>query len=477
MIPTDLGRLIAALPFTVEEAGVIINGAKKGYLHEALLLTAIKSIRPQPIVNSIGQGVDKVNISLYYPEADTKDPQQIVVAHFAAYLYWYKHWNKTRRDAMAKHFELCTSSIDSIGTTSYLFGKCSAVHTFARDCKVAVWSDEMDQAHSEWCREHFINPSSVKAISQCIDVVMKILYRPDHEPEWLKCQPLEPAWNKQNATPKSTYDTFTCVFGERRGCQIPEILLQIQDNAIVDRRDREVQPKSKLACIHFLRGRCIFGDSCKHTHSFDAPRPVCIFISRGGCTNPSCLFSHDNEKEPVNKPEDVMVPAVHGTNEGGVASWFREYSASLLLLGKCNFKLASEKMNLPPAVSWGEDATRCHVNSVLAKVHNQISKCAWTFPCLGEATGDDNNAVMIRGFFMSVAALFQSKGYTEPVPLPWHCKQRNLASGTYSPLLSMQVSLWIGTVTLIMHLSLDIDRAFPAVQTEPSRMQGSMFFK
>lgn len=86
LVPTELGRLISALPFTVEEACIVMNGAKKGFLHEALLVTAIKSIRPQPIVNTIGS-MDHVNISLYYPEVETKDPKSVVVAHFAAYLY------------------------------------------------------------------------------------------------------------------------------------------------------------------------------------------------------------------------------------------------------------------------------------------------------------------------------------------------------------------------------------------------------
>ncbi|KAL7510443.1 hypothetical protein ACHAXN_007352 [Cyclotella atomus] len=413
LIPTDHGRLIAALPFTVEEAGVVINGAKKGYLHEALLVTAIKSIRPQPIVNTIG-GVDQVNISLYYPEVETRDPKSIVVAHFAAFIYWYKHWNKIRREAMADHFELCSSGIDSIGTASPLFGECSAAHNLARDCKVAMWSDEMDEAHSEWCREHFINPSSVKAINQCIDVVMKILYRADFEPEWLKCQPLEPAWNRYTRMPRSTYDTFASVYGEERGREITEVLIRIQENSIQDRRDRKDPKKNEMACIHFLRGSCSFGEDCHNAHSFDAPRPVCIFKSRpSGCTNPNCLFSHDDE-EPVDE-EDAMVPAIHGRYDAGALGWYRENSSSLLLLGNCNFIHALEGLNHPPAVSWGEDASRVHINSTLANLHSRIFKCAWNFPSLGEVTPDDSNTILVRGYFMSAAALFKSRQYTQSI--------------------------------------------------------------
>ena len=382
LVPTDHGQMIAALPFTVEEASIVINGAKRGYLHEALLITAIKSIRPQPIVNAIGQDLGDVNIAMYYPEVERKDPKSIVVAHFAAYMYWYKHWNHIRREAMADHFELCTSSIDCIGTASHLFGKCTASHHLARDCKVAMWSDEMDQAHSDWCREHFINPSSVKAISQCIDVVMKILYRSDHEPEWLKCQPLEPAWNKHTRVPPSTYDVFSFVYGEGQGRIISsEVLIAIQENAIIDRKDRKGPKKNELACIHFLRGRCAYGDDCKNIHSFDAPRPVCIFKSRpSGCTNPDCLFSHDEETFPA---EDTMAPAIYGKFEEGVLGWFRQHSSALLLLGGSDFQHALESLNHPPAVSWGEDATRCHMNTNLTYLHNRITRVAWNFPSMG----------------------------------------------------------------------------------------------
>ena len=412
LAPTELGRLISALPFTVEEACVVMNGAKRGYLHEALLVTAIKSIRPQPIVNTIGS-MDHVNISLYYPEVETKDPKSVVVAHFAAYLYWYKHWNTLRREAMANHFILCTSSIDNIGTASHLFGKCSTSHHLARDCHVAMWSDEMDEAHSDWCREHFINPSSVKAISQCIDVVMKILYRSDFEPEWLKCQPLEPAWNTYTTVPSSTYAVFSSVYGDEEvGRKISsEVLVQIQENAIIDRKDRKESKANNngVACIHFLRGRCTFGDDCRNLHSFNAPRPTCIFQSRpGGCTNTECLFSHG--EVPTISDQTTMVPAVHGKFEGGVLAWFRQHSSTLSLFGVDNFKHALESLNHPPAISWGEDATRCHLNSNLIYLHDRITRVAWTFPSMGEGTGDDNNIALIRGFFMSIAALFKYKG-------------------------------------------------------------------
>lgn len=51
---TDDGALMSALPFAVEEARTIIYGAKNGLLHEALALMAIKTARPQPIVNAFG---------------------------------------------------------------------------------------------------------------------------------------------------------------------------------------------------------------------------------------------------------------------------------------------------------------------------------------------------------------------------------------------------------------------------------------
>lgn len=411
LVPTEHGRLISTLPFTVEEACVVVNGAKNGYLHEALLLTAIKNIRPQPIVNMIGEDTNHVNLSLYYPEVEIKDPKSIVVAHFAAYIFWYKTWGAIRRTAMMEHFERC-SSIDCVGTASHLFGKCSVTHHLARDCKVAVWGEEMDQAHSDWCREHFINPSSVKAISQCIDVVMKILYRPDYEPEWLKCQKLEPAWNKDTGVPVAMYNVFSAVYGDVDGQKMSlDVLPQIQENAIIDRKDRRKPMKHELACVHFLRGRCIFGEDCKNSHSPDAPRPACIFKSRG-CTNPDCVFSH--EEDPTTQC-DVMVPAVHGKFEGGALNWYRQHSSALLLFGVCNFKHALDSINCPPAVSWGQDATRCHIDPNLVQLHNVITRCALNFPSMGEDATDDHNSTLLRGCFMSIAALFKSISYAASV--------------------------------------------------------------
>jgi len=47
VVPTDHGRLISTLPFSVEDASVIIHGAKNSLLYESLALVAIKAGRLQ----------------------------------------------------------------------------------------------------------------------------------------------------------------------------------------------------------------------------------------------------------------------------------------------------------------------------------------------------------------------------------------------------------------------------------------------
>ena len=93
--------MISELPFTVEEAGTVVYGAKQGFLHEALALMAITSARPQPIVTAFGADESNTfNLSRYFPEVDVKDPKSVVIAHLAAYIFWYIHWNRIRRHEM-----------------------------------------------------------------------------------------------------------------------------------------------------------------------------------------------------------------------------------------------------------------------------------------------------------------------------------------------------------------------------------------
>ena len=162
LVLTEHGELISGLPFTCDEAGTFVYGAKKGYLHESLALVAIKSAKPFPITQAFGDDEsNRLNLSRYFPNVDIQNPHSVAIANLAAYIYWYHYWNKIRRHEMQKHFKNCTGQ--SGGVSSQFFGGYSLDHSDTVSFNVGKWTPEMDQVHTDWCREHFINPSSVKS--------------------------------------------------------------------------------------------------------------------------------------------------------------------------------------------------------------------------------------------------------------------------------------------------------------------------
>lgn len=166
---------MSKLPFTIAEAGIVVYGAKQGLLHEALALMAIKSARPQPIVNAFGNDEsNRLNLSRYFPEVEPKDPKSVAIAHLAAYIFWYWNWNKIRRHQMKDHFKNSTGASTS-GIVSHFFGERTPNQIDDFGYNVGSWTPEMDQVHSDWCREHFINPSSVKSLSKSLDEFFSIL--------------------------------------------------------------------------------------------------------------------------------------------------------------------------------------------------------------------------------------------------------------------------------------------------------------
>ena len=446
LVPTEYGRLISTLPFQVEEAGVILHGAKHGLLHEALILVAIKSTRPHPIVQDFGEtnaNGNQVNLARFYDAVEVKNPKSIAIAHFSAYLFWYVNWNGIRREAMQQHFQNCAISQEGVRAQRYnnhesLLGGHADLNVDAFDCNISDWTPEMDQAHGDWCKEHFINPSSVRNITQYVESTLKTLYRANFEPEWLKCQPAEPTWNQdrrmvfQNRFGR--YDVFSAVYGSRKGKEISaNSLIQVQEQALSKRN--ETGSDAEMACIHFLAGNCKYGDYCKNAHSYDAPKPLCRFYFRGGgCTNRSCLYSH-TEEISTNDDEDIMVEPIYGQYVGGSYGWYSENHDVLLLLGEGDFSFrnALHYEDLPPAIAstvdkslpasfildnqndiTGVDATRFHVNENLAynPMNSYITKCAWNFPSAGQGSSDEANVILLRGFLMSAASYFKKKATT-----------------------------------------------------------------
>lgn len=408
LVPTEYGRLVSALPYTVEEAALIVHGARNGYLHEALALVTIKSIRPQPIVVSFGrEDANRINLSRYFPLVDHKNHMSVAIAHFSAYMFWYVKWNTIRRYAMKEHFESCTMKNQSVHSTNHLFDN-ELDHTNRADCNVGEWTETMETVHNDWCRDHFINPSSVKSISKSIEVAMKTFYRADFEPEWLRCQPLEPKWNNEEISDIKKLDVFSSVYGVLRGGEMSlKYLIQLQEQGLDQKRDQV--SSDMYVCMHFLRGSCKFGERCNSIHSYSAPRPPCVFMSRGGCTNSNCLFSHEQKFS-----NDVMVEQQYGKKQP--LDWYHESSFSLMLLdsGDGSFFHSIDALGINPkakvSLNW-KSLARWHCSDSLRaqSIDRTITKCAINFPCVERFANDEDKQRNIQGLFMSCAAFFKPK--------------------------------------------------------------------
>ena len=266
---------------------------------------------------------------------------------------------------------------------------------------------------TDWCREHFINPSAVKSMTQNMEVTLKTLYRYDFDPEWLKCQPLEPAWNRDISVEKRQ-NVFSSVYGHAKGRDLSlRTLVELQGQKKLSRGNDQM--KTSYACIHHLSGYCQFGNDCLNSHSPSASRPPCRFhLSGGGCTNRNCLYSH-NEVRADTTSEAAMIPPIYGKFHGGALAWFCQDSTSILLLGSCGIGRSLEALGKPPGITLGGrtilELAHFHQNRYL--MNRTITKCAWNFPVAGSSATDEDNEALIRGFFHSAAAFFRSMLQTE----------------------------------------------------------------
>ena len=204
----------------------------------------------QPIVNAFGSDeANKLNLSRFFPGLNPNDPKSVALAQLAAYICWYESFfNCIRRHEMKQHFAQ-KSSGDSDGQPNHYFGNYSLTHDDILAFNVGVWTHEVDAANSEWCRNHFINPSSVKSISQFIDATMRTLYRSEFEPDWLKHQPLEPRWNSDIAIDLQENDVFTALYGTLNAQELTSTLIQLQSGKL-----RSIKKQKDYACVHFLNG-------------------------------------------------------------------------------------------------------------------------------------------------------------------------------------------------------------------------------
>mmetsp|Transcript_30569 Transcript_30569/g.69802 ORF Transcript_30569/g.69802 Transcript_30569/m.69802 type:complete len:1262 (+) Transcript_30569:283-4068(+) len=405
---TEHGKLLSSLPFTVEEAELVVVGAKKGLLHEALALVAISSSRPQPIVNAFGSDeANKLNLSRFFSVTNPNDPKSVALAQLAAYICWYESFLSIRRHEMKQHFAHKSSSD---GQPNHFFGNFSLTHDDPLTFNISAWTHEVDAANSEWCRNHFINPSSVKSISQFVDVTMRTLYRSEFEPDWLKHQPLEPRWNSDIAIDSTENDVFTALYGCLNAQELTGTLIQLQSGKL-----RSVKKKRKpeeYACVHFLNGLCRFGESCKNRHDLSAPRPPCRFFAQGNCTKLSCPFSHADE----DFEDDVtceITPRIYGNNQdGGPVQWFKQASKTLLLIGStANFRASLDALqSAPRLVLTGPSSEMAHFQNAFTQDQlHSISKIAYMFPTTSTSASETENASFLRALLMSASTVFDSK--------------------------------------------------------------------
>jgi HrpA-like RNA helicase len=462
VVPSDYGAMISALPMSVTDAQVVLEGGRIGLLHESLALMAILNHRPAPITHHFGAStVNQVLLEEYYPSVDSSNKQSIALANLSAYMYWDTHWlRKYERKQRSKFLRDTT------------LGK---IYSDAWE-----WSEKDDEDNIEWCKEHNLNPSSMRSIKEIIESTMNALYLGKHEPEWLRCSDPNPIWKQINATElRSTWhlerDMLSRIFGAHdrifdddktyKMCEALSKLslyrtaeaalpyaqsyLDLPSTTITtNRSSKRFTGKENMACVHFLVGNCKFGANCKNVHSFSAPRPLCRFYPN--CTKgSSCVYSHgkplvakQSKNSCTRKTSEPLVPVLKELSvRGGVVGWFKKNHERTILLGEGNFDFSNSLVSLriPPFLATtdvldasrsgsypvskaksmvGIDATQLHTNQNLIALVKSAStaptRVVWNFPFItDEDENTTNHEILIRDTFQSVSA------FAERIEIHW----------------------------------------------------------
>jgi HrpA-like RNA helicase len=469
--PTDYGTLLATLPFAITDSRTILRSAQHGFLFEMLLLRSILTIRPYPIVHYFGnESANVIAQRMYYEDVSVKDFMSVAFAQMSAFMFWDAEWNAGRRCAAYKRFHRLTGAAgpypaDSDLSEEDLFDEESDLLGKNRETMgVWHWTPKSEEAHSIWCKKHKLNPTSVRAIADNLDVTLNILYTAKFEPKLLRCCETEPAWRRReswsnlSATSADDRQMLEHVYGNDNAKEMCQKLKEFCDaapTATALSKGRSVlrgqlQDPSRVACAHFLGGSCSFGERCRNSHSLFAARPVCQFFLSGGCNSgKSCLFSHENENrgaKPTRNNGDPLNPLVPLLTKlslsSGAVEWFTYHANSLLLLGEGSFQFSSAlcslgatplistskdpvratrqsvPSNLDPARVRGEtDATRLHTDTDLIRlVGANVESCAWNFPFTGSEEDDGDNEELILATFLSLALFFGRLGADATTP-------------------------------------------------------------
>lgn len=449
ILPTDYGSLVSSLSMNVSEARIVLEGARLGLLHETLALMAIYNHRPSPIVHHFSK--EEVNndiLESYYDDVEANSAPSLALANLSAYIYWDSHWNHDHNIQNMEAFR-DMSRLDYI----------SHGDEHAESRNPWKWTAKTEMEHMTWCRLNDLNPTSMRSVAEIIESAMNVFYLSKHEPEWLRCCNPTPRWKRRSDWDFDDEELLgrnmlRRVYGDDVSVLCEALTkLVTSRSAFASRSLAEeflgVPPSSPsrtpltnmnnrdkpMACIHFLKGNCTFGEQCRHSHSRHARRPPCRFFLSGGCSKGAdCLYSHGDADEQAENarsqygPTDPLVPIVDSLHVSA-PSWFKAVANQLLLLGEGNFQftkaltangnppLLSSSMisstKAPSGALSGVDATRLHLNrNVNQLVRKKGVRCfGWNFPYTGAEEDATAQEVLILNTLQSIALLFDGYPY------------------------------------------------------------------
>jgi hypothetical protein len=462
-VPSKLGELLATLPFMVEDSHTIVRGGQLGLFHETLALRAIFTHKPSPIVHHFGDN-DKNEAVLrrFYPSVDPKKSTSVNLAHLSAFCFWDITWNSGRLQTTLRQFFQTTLSETP---RSQMFMDDEHLDDFHNEipprrsgvdysCDVWKWTPSLEEKHSEWCRKHEINPTSVRSIADVIVNTWKVFYLARFEPEWLRSTKPTPAWRRFPPSPgrDPPYNMLRKVYGQRQATLLVGFLTSLcerptqayrdalhfhglhQDDSVV-LRNKAASTRQPTACLHFLQGHCSFGSKCRNSHSPFATKAPCRYFMSGHCTRGNdCIYSHDIDEQidsslltqEKKDPMSALLPLDTTLQRNSCLDWFRTNSSRLLLVGDGTFEFSHvlAQLGCRPAFSsclesgyssptqgssrlYGVDATRIHVHeTILSMATKRLIRCvAWNFPFTGVEEDDEINESLILGTFLSLQLL------------------------------------------------------------------------
>jgi hypothetical protein len=456
LVPTKYGHLLAELPFTAQDSVCILMAGQYGLLHEMLLLKSIDATRPYPIVHHFAdEQKSKAALHQFHPQLadDEVNPLEIspsMAAHMSAYMFWDAEWNRGRRWTAMQSFLQQTTS------------EARSARGELADKGVWKWSTEVEEAHLAWCKKHEINPTSVRAVTETMDVAMEILFKAAFEPKWLYCTDTEPLWrsfassDSHNQQTGGRYRMFGILYGSTGDELLQKLKRIVLREPPIGQSQRSTQefssPSRRVLCTHFLRGHCRYGDQCRNSHSTADPNshlPVCHFYLAGRCNRGNaCAFAHSmtpltatssrNVQAAKNHLEPLvpLSPSTSALLSTGPENLFKEHTGSAMLFGEGDFSFskalyyigapprlatiqgpvtATQRVSLTGIVPiLGEcDITRVHESPIFMPIMSShfsmglMRLCAWNFPYANKDDEHDQvHEELIQGAFMSLAHLF-----------------------------------------------------------------------